>query len=90
MGSGPGSGSGIGISDVPIRDKSKVAVVAVGVVSLHLLGDKVLVLEDCLYVPNVRKNLISVSCLACNVFSAIFNKNFISINMMLMRSIVEC
>ena len=38
-----------------------------------------MVLEDCLYVPNIRRNLISVSCLACKKFSAIFNKNFISI-----------
>ena len=38
-----------------------------------------MVLEDCLYVPNVRRNLISVSCLACNEFSTIFNKNFVSI-----------
>ena len=43
------------------------------------LEKKILVLEDCIYVPNVRRNLISVSYLACNRFSAIFNKNFISI-----------
>ena len=47
--------------------------------SLYFLGGKILVLEDCLYVPNVRRNLISVSCLTCNRFSAIFNKKFISI-----------
>ena len=39
-----------------------------------------MVLEDYLYVPNVRRNLISVSCLVCNRYSIIFNKNFISIN----------
>ena len=50
-----------------------------GVVSLHFPGGKLLVLEECLYVPNVRRNLISVSSLACNGFSALFNKNFISI-----------
>ena len=60
-------------------DTSKVADVAVGVVTLHFDGGKVLVLQDCLYIPSVRRNLISVSSLACNGFSAIFNKNFISI-----------
>ena len=58
---------------------SKVATVAMGVVSLYFPGDKILVLEDCLYVPNIRRNLISVSCLSCNRFSAIFNTNFVSI-----------
>ena len=55
------------------------AVVAVGVVTLHFDGGNVLVLQDCLYVPNVRRNLILVSCLACDEFSDIFNKKFISI-----------
>ena len=62
-----------------LGDTSKVAAVAVGVVSLQFFGGKVLVLEDCLYVPNVRRNLISISCLACNGFSVIFNKNSVSI-----------
>ena len=62
-----------------LGDTSKVAAVVVGVVSLHFSGGKVLVLDDCLYVPNVRRNLISISCLSCNGFSTIFNKNFISI-----------
>ena len=48
-------------------------------VSLRFAGGKVLVLQDCLYIPNIKRNLISISCLACNEFSAIFNKNFISI-----------
>ena len=38
-----------------------------------------MILKDCLYVPNIRRNLISVFCLACNGFSALFNKNFVSI-----------
>ena len=55
------------------------AAVIVGVVSLHFSRGKFLVLEDCLYVPKVRRNLISVSYLSCNGFSAIFNENFVSI-----------
>ena len=58
---------------------SKVAAVAMGVVSLFFSGGKLLVLNDCLYVPNVRRNLISISSLSCNGCSAIFNKNFVSI-----------
>ena len=50
-----------------------------GEVSLHFGGHKVLVLKDCLYVPQIRRNLISVSCLACNGYSASFNENSVSI-----------
>ena len=38
-----------------------------------------MVLQDSLYVPSIRRNLISVSSLACNRFLAIFNKNYVSI-----------
>ena len=46
---------------------------------LHFSGGKILVLKNCLYIPNVRRNLILVSCMACYGFSAIFNKKIISI-----------
>ena len=62
-----------------LGDTSNVAAVIVGVVSLHFVGGKFLVLEDCLYIPNVRRNLISVFYFLCNGFSAIFNKNFVSV-----------
>ena len=60
-------------------DTSRVAAVAVRVVTLHFEGDKVLVLDDCLYVLEVRRNLVSVSCLSCNGYSLYFNKNSVSI-----------
>ena len=50
-----------------------------GVVSLYFSRGKILVLEDCLYVPNITRNLISVSCLTYNGFSTIFHKNSVSI-----------
>ena len=53
--------------------------VAMGVVSLLFPGGKLLVLNDYFYVPNVRRSLISIFCLSCNEYSAIFNKNMISI-----------
>ena len=60
-------------------DTSRVAAVAVGVVTLHFEGGKILVLDDCLSVPNVRRNLVSVSCLSCNGYSSFFNKNSVFI-----------
>ena len=50
-----------------------------GVVSLLFPGGRLLVLNDYLYVPNVRRNLISISCLSCTGFLTIFNKNLVSI-----------
>ena len=58
-------------------DTSRVAAVAVGDITLYFEGGKFLVLNDCLYVPSVRRNLISVSGLSCNEYSFIFNKNSI-------------
>ena len=64
--------------------------VAVGVVSLLFPGGKLLVLNDCLYVPNVRRNLISIFCLLCNRYSAVFNKNMVSIKCNVDDTIMEC
>ena len=55
-------------------DTSRMAAVAVGVVTLHFEGGKMLVLSDCLYVPSVRRNLVSVFRLSCNGYSSLFNK----------------
>ena len=60
--------------DLLMGDTSRVAAVAVGVVTLHFEGGKFLVLDDCLYVPRVRRNLVSVFCLSCNGYSSVFNK----------------
>ena len=60
-------------------DTSKVAAIIVGVVTLHFDGCKVLVLQDCLYIPIVRRNLISILSLACNKISTLFNKNLVFI-----------
>ena len=58
-------------------DTSCVAVVVVGVVTLYFKGGKFLILDDCLYVPRVRRNLVSVFCLSCNGYSSVFNKNLV-------------
>ena len=43
-----------------LANGSKIPVVAVGVYNL-CFESRVLMLEDCLYVPNIRKNLISAT-----------------------------
>ena len=46
--------------------------------SLFILKEaKFLVLDDYLYVPGIRRNLVSVFCLSCNEYSSVFNKNYI-------------
>ena len=60
-----------------MEDTSRVAAVALGVVTLLFEGGKNLVLSDCLYVPDVRRNLVSVSCLSYNEYSSVFNKDSI-------------
>ena len=43
-----------------LADESKIPIVAVGEVNL-CFSSRVLILKDCLYVPNVRRNLISAT-----------------------------
>ena len=50
-------------------DTTKVTAEAVGVVTLHFQKGKELVVEDCLYVPTIRRNLISIQSLTCNGYS---------------------
>ena len=60
-------------------DTSRVAAIAVGVVTLHFEGGKFLVLDNYLYVPDVSRNLVSVFCLSCNGYLSVFNKDSIFI-----------
>ena len=55
--------------DLLMGDTSHVAAVVVGVITLHFEGGNFLVLDDCLYVPDVRRSLVSVFCLSCNGYS---------------------
>ncbi|MBE2321140.1 DDE-type integrase/transposase/recombinase, partial [Solirubrobacter sp. CPCC 204708] len=64
---------------------TRVAAVAVGNIYLNFGRDRFLILKDCLYVPSIRRNLISVSCLVKDGYSIYFdnlvtikfNKSFI-------------
>ena len=57
-----------------MRDATRVALVVVGDVHLSFNNDRSLLLKDCLYAPSIRRNLISVSCLAFYGYSVSFNK----------------
>ena len=52
---------------------TKVAVVAIGDYYLNFSRDRYLLLKDCLYVPSIRRNLISVSSLVKDGYSILFN-----------------
>ena len=73
-----------------LGDTTKVAARALGEVSLHFGGNKVLILKDCLYVPNIKRNLIFISCLACNGFLLYLIRILFLLNIMWMRSVLEC
>ena len=76
--------------DLLMGDTSRVAAVAVGVVTLHFEGGKFLVLDDCLYVPDVRRNLVSVFCLSCNGYSSVLIKILFLSNTMMILYVVGC
>ena len=52
---------------------TKVATVAVGDYYLNFSRDRYLLLKDCLYVPSIRRNLISFSSLVKDGYSVLFN-----------------
>ena len=57
-------------------DESKIPVVAFGVFNL-CFKSRVLILEDCLYVPNVRRNLISATYLGKHGYCVILKENVV-------------
>ena len=59
-----------------LADGSKIPVVAVGVFNL-CFGSRVLILKDYLYVPNVRRNLISATYLCRHGYYVILKDNVV-------------
>ena len=55
---------------------SKILIVAVGVYNL-CFKSRVLILEECLYVPNVRRNLISTTYLGKHGYCVILKDNVV-------------
>ena len=59
-----------------LADGSRILVVAVGVFNL-CFGSRVLILKDCFYVPNVRRNLISATYLGKHGYCVILKDNVV-------------
>ena len=59
-----------------LADRSRIPVVTVGVFNL-CFDSRVFILEDCLYVPNVRRNLISATYLGKHGYCAILKDNVV-------------
>ena len=59
-----------------LADGSRIPIVAIGVCNL-CFESRVLILEDCLYVPNVRRNLISTTYLGKHEYYVILKDNVI-------------
>ena len=59
-----------------LANGSKIPIIAVGVFNL-CFESRVLILEDYLYVPNVRRNLISATYLGKNEYCVILKDNVV-------------
>ena len=59
-----------------LADESRISIVAIRVVNL-CFEFRVLILEDCLYVPNVRRNLISATYLGKHEYCVILKDNVV-------------
>ena len=59
-----------------LANESRIPVVAVGVFNL-CFESRVLILENCLYVPNVRRNLISATYLGKHGYYVILKDNVV-------------
>ena len=59
-----------------LADGGKIPVVAIGVFNL-CFDSRFLILEDCLYVPNVRRNLISATYLGRHGYCVILKDNVV-------------
>ena len=54
-----------------------IATIAIGTFYLELSSSRTLVLEDCLYVLEVQRNLVSVSKLGCSEYSFLFTSKLV-------------
>ena len=71
-----------------MASSASISIIAVGDLSLSFSNNSVLVLHDCLFVPDSRKNLISISKLCNDSYSVSFNKTYVSI--MKENEVVTC
>ena len=61
---------------LPLADGNKIPVVFVWVFNL-CFGSRILILEDCLYLPNVHRNLISATYLGRHGYCVILKENVV-------------
>ena len=57
-------------------DGSRIPIIVVGVFNLYF-GSRILILKDCLYVPNVHRNLISATYLGRHGYYVILKDNVV-------------
>lgn len=62
---------------IKLGTSATVAAVSIGTFYLELSFNRTLVLEDCLFVPEIRRNLISVSKLFCSGYSLSFSSKVV-------------
>ena len=62
-----------------MASSASISVIVVGDLSLSFSNNSILVLHDCLFVLDSRKNLISISKLCNDNYSVSFNKTYVSI-----------
>ena len=60
-----------------IGTSATIAATAIGSFYLELSSSRTLVLDDCLYVPEVRRSLVSVSKLGCSGYSFLFTSKLV-------------
>ena len=60
-----------------MRNVTKVAIVAVRDLHLNFGRGGILILRNCLFVPSIKRNLVSVSSLVKNGYSVYFNKRVV-------------
>ena len=77
-----------GEMQLKMASSASILVIVVGDLSLSFSNNSILVLHDCLFVPNSRNNLILVSKLCNDSYSVSFNKTYVSI--MKENEIVTC
>ena len=68
-----------GESDLRVGNGPRVASLTIGTYILTLPSGLILSLEDCYYIPNLKKNIVSISCLKKKGFHLTFSNNSCSI-----------
>ena len=68
-----------GEMQLKMDSSASISVIVVKDLGLSFSNNPVLVLHDCLFVPDSRKNLISISKLCNYSYSVSFNKTYVSI-----------